>query len=325
MVSVIVTVYKRTVYLAEALQSVKSQTFTDYEILLKDDSGTGIARDIAARVSDHLPVRYLPNAETLGIARSLRAGIEAASGKYIAILNDDDAWEPDFLETLVAPLEHDPRRILAFSDHWVVDQAGTINVLQTDANSRRYKRHDLPEGEIADLPGLVVIHNGIPLAMAAVFRKDAIDPAQLVGEVGGAYDYWISCLLASTSRPVYYVPRRLTRYRVHREMETARLSPHRNAAIVHILEQVIERNLFPNQRLFLQSKLGRSTFHLGRDQLYFHNTSAARVLFRRAFAISPGWKAFGGYLLCFLPSSARIFLGVSRHDNTSPETSSRPA
>ena len=90
LVSVILTVYKRTEYLAEALRSALNQFFPDFEIIVADDSGTAAAREIVANFGDGGRVKYLSNPTTLGVARSLVRAVGEARGRYIAILNDDD-------------------------------------------------------------------------------------------------------------------------------------------------------------------------------------------------------------------------------------------
>src|SRR5687767_2362014 len=133
LVSVILTVHKRLTFFADALRSVEAQTFTDHEIVVADDSGTGAARALSL-ASGNARVRYHANPTSLGIALSVRHAFAQARGKYIAILNDDDLWEPEFLARLVRPLEDDPKRVLAFCDHFIIDAYGTIDEAATDRN-----------------------------------------------------------------------------------------------------------------------------------------------------------------------------------------------
>src|SRR6185436_8444020 len=103
--TVVVTVYTRIDFLAQALRSVSTQTFTNYEVMIADDSGTEAARPVFASFADDRRLHYWANPKTLGVAASLRLAIERSRGRYIAILNDDDLWEPEFLSRLVRPLE----------------------------------------------------------------------------------------------------------------------------------------------------------------------------------------------------------------------------
>jgi hypothetical protein len=212
----------------------------------------------------------------------------------------------------VPPLEADPRRVLAFSDHWVIQADGVVSVEKTEINTRRYGRFGLKEGELADPAGFVLIKNGLPLAMASLFRKDALDAGLLVAEVSGAYDLWISCLLVASGRPLYYVPERLTRYRVHPGMESGRPGADRNQNHVYIFSEIIRRDLFPALRSHLRARLGGALFHLGRDKLYFNDLPGSRLCFKKALSTHRDWRPLAAYVLSWLPLRCRVWLKLSK-------------
>src|SRR5262249_25354046 len=124
-VSVILTVYKRTNYLADALNSVLVQTYENFEVIVADDSGTAASRDIVAGHKD-ARVRYLPNPTTLGITRSLVRAANQARGQLISVLNDDDVWTKDLLAELTIPFQREAGCVASFADHWVMDENGRI-------------------------------------------------------------------------------------------------------------------------------------------------------------------------------------------------------
>jgi glycosyltransferase involved in cell wall biosynthesis len=303
-VSVIVTVYKRTEFLAIALRAALSQTFRDYEIIVTDDSASEAIRGICDSFGSDR-IRYRTNERNLGVALNVRAAVAEAKGTYISILNDDDAWEPTFLEKLVAPLEADPGRALAFSDHWIVDGQGAIKQAETDNNSRIWGRTDLPEGEVADLAELVLVKNGVPLAMASVFRTDAIDWSDVVEEVSGAYDYWISCLLAASGKRAYYVAQRLTRYRVHDAMETARRAPDKTEHLIYINQALIRGRMFPRHADILKQRHADALYIVGRDNLIFNRAPEARAYLTRSMKVAFGSKALAFLFLSYLPAPLR--------------------
>jgi GT2 family glycosyltransferase len=101
-VSVIVPCYNHARYLPQALHSVLSQTFSDWEAIIVDDGSTDNTRDIAARFSD--PRVQYKYQENRGLSAARNAGIRAARGQYLAFLDADDAWAPEFLEACVAKL-----------------------------------------------------------------------------------------------------------------------------------------------------------------------------------------------------------------------------
>jgi hypothetical protein len=230
---------------------------------------------------------------------------------YIAILNDDDAWEPEFLDKLVLPLQGDQNISLGFCDHWIASEDGSLDLQRTEANSVHYGRDILPEGKIDNLEELVLEKNGVPMAMAAIFRKDAIDFGLLVSDVAGAYDFWLSCLLAASGRPAYYVPRRLTRYRVHGQMETGRKAPDKNKNMIFIYEKLIELNLFQKRINFLYKRYSQWYFQVGKDHLWFNQPTLARTYFFGALGSALNYKALCYMALSCLPRSFRETLKVT--------------
>lgn len=303
-VSIIVTVFNRTEFLPDALKGALNQSFQDFEIIVTDDSASPAIRAIC----EALPadkVRYRTNEGRLGVALNLCAAVAEARGRYIAVLNDDDIWEADFLARLVPPLEADAHRVLAFSDHWIIDGQGVIDVAGTDANSALYGRAALPEGEVADFGELVLLKNGVPLAMGSIFRVDAFDWARVVKEVSGAYDYWISCLLAASGGRAYYVAQRLTRYRVHGAMETVRKSADKNENQVYINQALLAGKAFPQYEQVLKQRYAWALYTVGKDRLAFGLKDEARDYLSRSIRTVFDKKAFACLCLSYLPAPLR--------------------
>lgn len=294
-VTVIVTVYKRIEFLRIALQSALDQTFQDFEIVVTDDSNSEAIRKISESFGSE-KIRYRTQTKNLGVALNLRAAVAEAKGTYIAILNDDDLWEPHFLEKLVAPLEADQKCALAFSDHWLINGAGEIQFPETDANSRTFGRSELPAGDVANLADLVLHRNGVPLAMAAVFRADAIDWTKVVTEVSGAYDYWISMLIAAARHKAWYVPERLTRYRVHEAMETGRRAPDKHEHLIYMYYTLLQTNSMPLHKEVLQRALAAALYLVGKDSLCFDQAREARGYLGKSLSME--FKARTLALLC---------------------------
>ncbi len=93
-VSVLLTCYNHVKYLPLALESVRNQTFQDIEIIAIDDGSTDGTREYLDLQPD---VKVILNEVNKGTYATLNAGLEAAQGEYIAILNDDDLWAPEKL------------------------------------------------------------------------------------------------------------------------------------------------------------------------------------------------------------------------------------
>jgi glycosyltransferase involved in cell wall biosynthesis len=309
-VTVIVTVYNRTQFLKQALQSVLDQTFCSFEAIVADDSCSDAIQAISDSFQDSR-IRYRANSATTGVALNLRAAMSEAQGKYISILNDDDAWEPEFLEKLVAPLEQNQNRVLSFSDHWIMLEDGQIDLQKTDENTAHYGRESLSTGEVTHLDDFVLTKNGVPLAMASLFRKDAIEQEFLVKDVSGAYDFWISCLLAASNQPAYYVSQRLTRYRVHGAMETGRKSPDKSENLVYIYRKLIDLEAFPSKKSLLMSKYSYALYRVGRDNLLFNRVRESRIKFLQSLKVEKRKRTVVSLLATYLPTQLRKVLRFS--------------
>jgi glycosyltransferase involved in cell wall biosynthesis len=221
LVSVIVPTFNRSRYLASALQSALAQSYANIEVIVSDDASTEDVYVTTVAAFRDPRLKYVRNPVNLGMGRNIWGAMTKAGGKYVATLHDDDEWEPDFLAALVPPLERDPTLSVAFSDHAIIDEDGRLNEDEANRNTHRWHRDRLPAGVLRPFLELAVVTRVVPAAMAAVFRKSAIDWSDFPAQVGTYYDAWLTYLSARTGAAAYYDPRRLTRYRVHGKSETS--------------------------------------------------------------------------------------------------------
>jgi glycosyltransferase involved in cell wall biosynthesis len=92
-VSVIIPTYNRRPLLMEAVESVRAQTFTDWELVVVDDGSTDGSADAVEALHDpRIRVLRLPHAGRAAVVRN--AGVRAARGEWVAFLDSDDLWEP---------------------------------------------------------------------------------------------------------------------------------------------------------------------------------------------------------------------------------------
>ena len=97
LVSVIMPAYNSRNTLADSIQSVVDQTFSDWELLIIDDCSKESMEDIADSFQDSR-IRYVRLLSNRGVAKARNAGIAEARGRYIAFLDSDDLWLPKKLE-----------------------------------------------------------------------------------------------------------------------------------------------------------------------------------------------------------------------------------
>lgn len=124
-VSIGLPVYNGERYLEEALQSLLSQTFQDFEIIIADNASndrTGeICRQYAARDGR---VRYYRNAQNLGAAPNFNCTVVLATGDYFKWACHDDLCAPEYLERCVAVLDRDPSVVLCHTLTRIIDDKG---------------------------------------------------------------------------------------------------------------------------------------------------------------------------------------------------------
>ena len=98
-VSVILPAYNSEQFLVEAIESVISQTYTDWELLILDDASPDDSGKIAKSYAKVDPrIRLLENAENMGVAKTRNRGVANARGIWIAFLDSDDIWHSEKLE-----------------------------------------------------------------------------------------------------------------------------------------------------------------------------------------------------------------------------------
>lgn len=101
LVSAIVTTHNRKELLPRALDSVAVQTYPQVELVVVDDGSEEPMESVAAKYKEVLSVQYLRNDQPRGACRARNQGIEAASGQFVAGLDDDDEWDKFRLEALM--------------------------------------------------------------------------------------------------------------------------------------------------------------------------------------------------------------------------------
>ena len=162
-ISVVMSVYNGAEFLAEAVESILEQTFTNFEfIIINDGSSDRSAEILADFVKKDGRIRLI-NQDNTGLTKSLNTGLNYAQGQYIARMDADDIALPDRFAQQADYLDAHPECVAVGSKVLFVDPFG-LPLWKS--------KHELPHGEI---DAQLLTGNGSAISHPAVMiRSDAL-------------------------------------------------------------------------------------------------------------------------------------------------------
>lgn len=300
LVSIIIPTFNRPNLLREALASALRQTYTNFEVLVRDNASTDETRKVVQTFSDSR-IRYHRHATNVGPTENVIGGCREARGEYIAQLHDDDVWEPSFLEKLVPPLEQNYGAVIAFSDHYIIDANGTIDPARTHRNTHRWKRDVLKPGLHCPLHRIALVDKSIPLSMASVMRRRAIDWND-IPNLPSCYDFWLMYLVSREGQAGFYVPERLTRYRVHSQSETATGRMRGDQGFLSSCERIFEDDRVAEIWEDLRTEYAKACIDLGVTLVRSNRVAEGRPHLRRGLQQRWSLRGLTLWLLSYVPA-----------------------
>jgi len=201
-ISVLMPVYNGERYLREAIESILSQTFTDFEFLIVNDGSTDLTGQIVREFSDPR-IRLIDNPTNIGLQESLNIGLRLAKGAYIARQDADDISEPRRLERQYAFME--ANRDVALLGCWYreIDSQGQVR-------ARIRPSSDPTELRWALLFYCPFVHSGTMLRRTHFVHEISFYDETI--RYGEDHDLW---LRASRLKPLTNYPEYLVRYRLN--------------------------------------------------------------------------------------------------------------
>jgi hypothetical protein len=194
-VTVLISTYNRPRLLGEALASVMAQELQDFEVLVRDDAGrAGEVEEVIGQFNDKR-ITYRRNPTNSGDWGTNVLLYSEAKGRYLAHLDDDDQWRPQFLKRLVDALDVNADCGIAFANHELIDEQGKLLPEQTQIGDAIWGRSGLTTGRHADGRRLAAVARAIPVSHSAVVRSAVLGVEQFTrGSAGRAWDMHIAAL-----------------------------------------------------------------------------------------------------------------------------------
>ncbi|MBM4145211.1 MAG: glycosyltransferase [Nitrospira sp.] len=248
LVSVIVPTFNRPEMLQETLRSIIDQTYKNYEIIVVNDAGVDV-ENIVAEKKHGRNIIHIKHSSNKGLAGARNTGINAANGKYIAYLDDDDIFYPEHLETLVKFLESSGYKA-AYTDAY--------RAYQAEENGRYIiKKRELTSSPDFDY-NRILISNYIPV-LCFMHEKSCLDEVGLFDEALTSHEDWDLWIRMSRKFQFGHIRKITAEYRFRTDGSTMfsgrRADMLRTAEMVHAKHSAIENNplLAEERRLFIET------------------------------------------------------------------------
>jgi len=113
-VSVIMPCYNSEATISEAVHSVEHQTFRDFELIVVNDGSTDGSRKILEELASRHSYLKVIDQKNRGLAGARNRGLAQARGRFVAFLDSDDTWAPEFLEKMHQAMCSHPEAVLAY-------------------------------------------------------------------------------------------------------------------------------------------------------------------------------------------------------------------
>lgn len=225
-VSVICPVYNAELFLAEAIDSVLAQDFSDFELLLVDDGSTDRSSDIAVDYERRFPgrIRCLrhPDGGNCGAAAARNLALAESNSELVAFIDADDRWRSGKLRQQVALLDANPEAgmVCGVVNYWQSWEGGRDRIL---ASGDRAEPLSYPP---AAALRLFPLGTGVaPCPSELLVRRTVIDAIggfepEFVGP--GNYEDQAFLVKAYLAAPIYFAPNLWLDYRLHSASGMAR-------------------------------------------------------------------------------------------------------
>lgn len=223
-VSVIMASYNYARYIAYAIESVRSQTYGDWELLVIDDGSADASRSIIKGFADaDARIRLLTHERNSnrGLPETIRVGLGRARGKFIAFLESDDLWKPDCLEKRLA-------RIAGTEAGAVFNHVELLEMPGADSAAYHILMN-APLAAYGELRGsfspekALLTKNIVPTFSCIMIQRQALMECDFSAPVPRWLDWWLWLQLAGKVK-FAYLPEPLSIWRVHTASYNSKVS-----------------------------------------------------------------------------------------------------
>ena len=182
-VQIIIPVFNAEKYIRKCLDSVKAQTFEDWQAIIIDDASTDKSADIINEyISDDNRYLYIKQNKNSGVSTARNTALAQLSSEYVAFLDADDYWEPDMLEAMVTKAEEHSCDVVQC--RFIYDFPGNRTVLPKGAFDKDIllKENNLKSIYIKMMTGINMNHVCMKLIRTSLLKDARFDTSLKTAE-----------------------------------------------------------------------------------------------------------------------------------------------
>ena len=224
-VSIITASYNYGNYIKETIESVISQTYTDWEMIIVDDGSKDNSVEVIKSYCEkdsRIKLFQHENGENKGLAETIQLGISKATSEWIVFLESDDTITPDYLKEKIKIIEQYPTVDFIFNDINMFGEENVINNME-----RYFKKQKKLLSEIS-FPANIFNYfeqlNVVPTFSAVMIKKELFNYLDFKVACQPNLD-WYLWIQASKNNKFYYLDKKLTNWRMHRDSQINNINP----------------------------------------------------------------------------------------------------
>ncbi len=213
LVSVIVPIFNEENYIADTLESIQNQSYSNWELLLIDDGSTDSSRAVVEKYLDDERIRYFYQ-ENQGQGSTRNFGIKKSKGTYLAFLDADDFWNPGKLKIQLRVLS-EKSIDLVYSKLRLIDSRNTY--LNKDLGNGIGVYKGFRAIFLLAAGSMTIPNSSVIVTKESVIQAGCFDEDESVRNIED-YDLWFRIIFSGGK--IYGLKESLGAYRIHRGQST---------------------------------------------------------------------------------------------------------
>lgn len=252
-ISIITASYNYEDFIKETIESVLAQTYSDWELIIVDDGSVDNSLEVIssyAALDNRISLFTHGDGANKGLPATIKLGLSYAKGAYVAFLESDDTWAPEYLEEKIKALKEAPEAGLVFNS---VEMFGDEKTMAEYDAYFDFSRKILSKIKFpTNIFNLMLLSNFVPTFSCVMVKKEALQNCNF-NMVFAPWLDWGLWLQIAYKHDFYYLPQNLTKWRMHSRsyINRAKQKPKNNGIIKSFIANIFVSEPSPIKRFAL--------------------------------------------------------------------------